>query len=999
MTSSHEDIATTITTTTTTTTNNVIQNQMDNVYESMDTSESNNIDTLTVSNINQQMTNDSQPIDPDGFIINDDVPYVNNVSRSLIQSDDDINHNTNTNQVQLNDALSLERMNNNVTFNSVDINNDIIPITNCNQSIGELNIPTTSQTKIPCNIKIPIEGTKVSPKIIKKAGPYILGPLIGTSPVQSIVQCLAKKTDTNKFYTIKILTLKDNNEYETQDDRQGKMLLHAEYSLLSLLKNQNGVVQHHGFFKDCALSEKTLSNGKRIYTGKLKKRLCLVLDCLTSHDYNPINSDLLNLQHHVIREKKLCEKESLLIFIDTIKIIAELHKKNIVHRDIKLGNLILNRKTRKVTITNFCLGKYLSSENDLLKDQRGSPAYISPDVLCGKPYLGKPSDMWACGVVLFTMLYGQFPFYDSNPTQLFIRIKAANFFIPNDGRVSNGTINLIRNLLVLQPNQRLTAIQVLDSLSTIIGTLKIPKIIGEEEQVVPDINDIENNKSKNNNSSSSNSQGYKSFETRPLSDFIKHNSTQFQQQDKNNQKINNNNNHHLQTPSPLVSRGRPYRQIPVYRIDTDPRELTQVELERYEHLIPRDNSSARQHINNSQSSTVRRDGIAGRTRTTASTASRYHRPVQSNPTTTTTTTAQDSSQQQQQQQHAVSRIIQNPIDSVQMINNSSLNLDYPLVWNNIPSNNDSINPAEIINQNLTTTASDLPAPLVSDSFIGIINPSNSASQSLNSSNVNQLGDRQTRNLVRDIAIQSSIERFDNSIRQNSSSSSSSSSLASTRATRISQMRSREQHARMVSMALRACLTNQNNNQRTTNDTGTSPIVGISNRSVPDIETRNNQSRFREVMVDRLISLRVRMQQNRIDNIEREMNARNNFISTLNTNNNNIRRSTPPRRSTIGTNRHTPYSSHLRYSIRPNHNVTIDSSTSQINAIQRNTNQTTTTTTPTTTDRSSPISFENALQRLANRLRTSSQAPTSRRPPPTTNESNDSSNSSNQRHLN
>lgn len=96
------------------------------------------------------------------------------------------------------------------------------------------------------------------------------------------------------------------------------------------------------------MEEKTISKGA-IYTGKVKQRLCLVLDCLTSHDFNPLTDDLLNLQHHVIREKKLSEKESLLIFADTVRIVACLHKRNIVHRDLKLGNLILNRRTRKVS--------------------------------------------------------------------------------------------------------------------------------------------------------------------------------------------------------------------------------------------------------------------------------------------------------------------------------------------------------------------------------------------------------------------------------------------------------------------------------------------------------------------------------------------------------------------------------------------------------------------------------------------------------------------------
>ena len=84
-----------------------------------------------------------------------------------------------------------------------------------------------------------------------------------------------------------------------------------------------------------------------------------------------------------------------------------------------LTSFFFNFRSRKVTLTNFCLGKHLMNNNDLLKDQRGSPAYISPDVLSGKPYAGKPSDMWALGVVLFTMLYGQFPFYDNAPHELF----------------------------------------------------------------------------------------------------------------------------------------------------------------------------------------------------------------------------------------------------------------------------------------------------------------------------------------------------------------------------------------------------------------------------------------------------------------------------------------------------------------------------------------------------------------------------------------------------
>ncbi|KAF4021983.1 hypothetical protein G4228_013736 [Cervus hanglu yarkandensis] len=266
------------------------------------------------------------------------------------------------------------------------------------------------------------------------------------------------------------------------------MLLHTEYSLLSLLHTQDGVVHHHGLFQDrtCEVVEDTESSRM---VKKMKKRICLVLDCLCAHDFSDKTADLINLQHYVIKEKRLSERETVVIFYDVVRVVEALHQKNIVHRDLKLGNMVLNKRTHRITITNFCLGKHLVSEGDLLKDQRGSPAYISPDVLSGRPYRGKPSDMWALGVVLFTMLYGQFPFYDSIPQELFRKIKAAEYTIPEDGRVSENTVCLIRKLLVLDPQQRLAAAAVLEALSATIASWCSLSSLSGPLQVVPDIDD------------------------------------------------------------------------------------------------------------------------------------------------------------------------------------------------------------------------------------------------------------------------------------------------------------------------------------------------------------------------------------------------------------------------------------------------------------------------------------------------------------------------------
>ncbi|XP_033741051.1 serine/threonine-protein kinase 40-like [Pecten maximus] len=406
----------------------------------------------------------------------------------------------------------------------------------------------------------------------KRAGPYLLGPRLQASPVKSIVQCLARKEGTDDFYTLKMLTLENPNK-ESQDDRQGKMLLHTEYSLLSLLRHQDGVVHHHGLFKDEAWEEREVldPSGRIQYTGQRKQRLCLVLDCLIPHDFSNKNADLINLQHYVIKEKKLTEKEAIVIFYDIVRVVESLHKKNIVHRDLKLGNMVLNKRTRRIIITNFCLGKHLVSENDLLKDQRGSPAYISPDVLSGKPYLGKPSDMWALGVVLFTMLYGQFPFYDSVPNELFRKIKSAEYTIPDDGRVSQDTIIVIRNLMVLTPETRMTATQVMSALQSVISKWRAMSSMSGQIQVVPDIDTCP--VTEEDSSSSSAGPSSATSQASELEQRLNHIHSAHQESSKPPPK------------APLSRRRTPNTHPPIRRLNTDAQPLTHAEAMSHHQLL------------------------------------------------------------------------------------------------------------------------------------------------------------------------------------------------------------------------------------------------------------------------------------------------------------------------------------------------------------------------------------------------------------------------------
>ncbi|PLW19514.1 hypothetical protein PCANC_09161 [Puccinia coronata f. sp. avenae] len=121
---------------------------------------------------------------------------------------------------------------------------------------------------------------------------------------------------------------------------------------------------------------------------------------------------------HILAHRYLREKDASKLFAQLISGVTYLHAKKIVHRDLKLENLLLDRN-RNIIITDFGFAnRFEDRTNDLMATSCGSPCYAAPElVVQDGRYVGSQVDVWSCGVILYAMLAGYLPFDDdpSNP--------------------------------------------------------------------------------------------------------------------------------------------------------------------------------------------------------------------------------------------------------------------------------------------------------------------------------------------------------------------------------------------------------------------------------------------------------------------------------------------------------------------------------------------------------------------------------------------------------
>ncbi|KAJ2753092.1 hypothetical protein GGI19_003373 [Coemansia pectinata] len=165
---------------------------------------------------------------------------------------------------------------------------------------------------------------------------------------------------------------------------------------------------------------------------------------------------------HILAHRQLKENDACRLFAQLIAGVSYLHASNIVHRDLKLENLLLDRN-RNIKITDFGFAnQFRGPGDDLMSTSCGSPCYAAPElVVSDGPYVGTAVDIWSCGVIMYAMLAGYLPFDDdpSNPdgdniNQLYRYILSTPLVFPDN--VSDLARDLLRRMLVPNPRQRAT---------------------------------------------------------------------------------------------------------------------------------------------------------------------------------------------------------------------------------------------------------------------------------------------------------------------------------------------------------------------------------------------------------------------------------------------------------------------------------------------------------------------------------------------------------------
>ena len=313
------------------------------------------------------------------------------------------------------DKSLLKYLNNNIdesTNTTIFLNESIDSIHNVSKDNNKCLIYSKGKEIISNYIKQYYKKHKIYPKTKMKF--YKYGRLLGKGAFGKVNLCLHTLTG-------RLVAIKSINKSKITKERQ-RQKIRIETAIMKALSDSNNIV-------------------KIFETYETKKHICIVMEYICAGD----------LLSYIKKRSKLTENIAKFIFKQIILALKYIHSHNIIHRDIKLDNILIDLDNN-IKICDFGVSKKIK-KGDIMVEQCGTPAYIAPEILKNRGYEGFGVDIWSAGVVLYTMLSGTVPFKGGDLKELHKLIIEGQF--KEIKNISNEANHLLKCLLEVEPKNRI----------------------------------------------------------------------------------------------------------------------------------------------------------------------------------------------------------------------------------------------------------------------------------------------------------------------------------------------------------------------------------------------------------------------------------------------------------------------------------------------------------------------------------------------------------------
>ncbi|VDM18046.1 unnamed protein product [Hydatigera taeniaeformis] len=189
------------------------------------------------------------------------------------------------------------------------------------------------------------------------------------------------------------------------------------------------------------------------------------------------------LFEYLVSNGRMREKDARIKFRQIVSAVQYCHQKNIVHRDLKAENLLLDADYN-IKLADFGFSNTFRADKKL-DTFCGSPPYAAPELFLGKKYIGPEVDVWSLGVILYTIVAGYLPFDAQNLRDLRERVLRGKYRIPFF--MSTDCEMLLKRMLVLNPEKRYSLLSVMEDKWTNINMED--NILRPYQEPAPDFKD------------------------------------------------------------------------------------------------------------------------------------------------------------------------------------------------------------------------------------------------------------------------------------------------------------------------------------------------------------------------------------------------------------------------------------------------------------------------------------------------------------------------------